>query len=352
MNKRFKRVSLAIYLDPLQSIPDSFAYNTFIGWSKKRKELAADATAAMELHQLVHIHKDIYMSGMFLHCLKPELATSFAAALSNDSITEQSLLDILKVHQIYPHSVQNGINEGEVASESKSIDVDAVIDNVSSKIEHLLEMKLSEHLSQIDFSAGSMPSVPDFTHITEHMSSQLAQHQQSLVEHIAAHANTQFESKIDAQSLSQEIVNSMSGKFAENEKALRDLITLMPSSSSNDIDTLALSQDIASIISSQLIEHQKQLLGSSSNSAQMQLVDQQALSHDIAMAIGDKLDHSQQISELKSVVTQQNTLINQLMQQIRQQGGVVTTPANFAEPQESVEERLEKVQRLKKKGVF
>ncbi len=351
MNKRFKRVSLAIYLDPLQSIPDSFAYNTFIGWSKKRKELAADATAAMELHQLVHIHKDIYMSGMFLHCLKPELATSFAMALSNDSITEQSLLDILKVHQIQPHGVSSRVEEA-ASTESKNFDVDSVIDNVSSKIEHLLEMKLSEHLSQIDFSANTTPSVPDFTHITEHMSSQLAQHQQSLVEHIAAHANTQFESKIDAQALSQEIVNSMSGKFAENEKALRDLITLMPSSSSNDIDTLALSQDIASIISSQLIEHQKQLMGGSLSSSQLASVDQQALSHDIAKAIGDKLDHSQQIAELKSVVTQQNTLINQLMQQIKQQGGVVTTPANFAEPQESVEERLEKVQRLKKKGVF
>jgi len=144
----------------------------------------------------------------------------------------------------------------------------------------------------------------------------------------------------------------MSGKFAENEKALRDLITLMPSSSSNDIDTLALSQDIASIISSQLIEHQKQLMGGSLSSSQLASVDQQALSHDIAKAIGDKLDHSQQIAELKSVVTQQNTLINQLMQQIKQQGGLVATPANFAEPQESVEERLEKVQRLKKKGVF
>ncbi len=348
MNKRFKRVSLAIYLDPLQSIPDSFAYNTFIGWSKKRKELAADATAAMELHQLVHIHKDIYMSGMFLHCLKPELATSFAAALSNDAITEESLLDILKVHQIQPQGVAVPASTDVAHVEPQGFDVDSVIDNVSEKIEHLLEVKLSEHLSQLDLSAKIPSEAPDFSHITEHMSSQLAQHQQSLYEHIAAHANTNFENKIDAQALSQEIVNSMSGKFAENEQALRDLITTMPSSAANDIDTSALSQDIASIISSQLVD----LMSSSTSSSAAQPVDQQALSHEIAQAIGDKLDHTQQITELKGVVTQQNKLINQLMQQIKQQGGVVVQPANLGEPQESVGERLEKVQKLKKKGVF
>ncbi len=350
MNKRFKRVSLAIYLDPLQSIPDSFAYNTFIGWSKKRKELAADSTAAMELHQLVHIHKDIYMSGMFLHCLKPELATSFAAALSNDSITEQSLLDILKVHQIAPEPTFEQVNAQLNSSQSSASDVDSVIDTVSEKIEHLLEMKLSEHLSQLSFPAETPVEVPDFSHITEHMTSQLAQHQQSLYEHISAQASSGFENKIDAQALSQEIVNSMSGKFAENEQALRDLISSMPSSAAaNDIDTSALSHDIASIISSQLIEHQQ---GLGVSGSPVSTLDQQALSHDIAQAIGDKLDHSQQIADLKSVVTQQNTLINQLMQQIKQQGGVVTQPATLGEPQESVEVRLEKVQKLKKKGVF
>lgn len=347
MNKRFKRVSLAIYLDPLQSIPDSFAYNTFIGWSKKRKELAADSTAAMELHQLVHIHKDIYMSGMFLHCLKPELATSFAAALSNDSITEQSLLDILTVHQITPTPTFEQVNAQLNSAQSFTGDIDSVIDTVSEKIEHLLEMKLSEHLAQISLPSEASTEVPDFSHITEHMTSQLAQHQQSLYEHISAQASSGFDNKIDAQALSQEIVNSMSGKFAENEQALRDLISSMPSSAAaNDIDTSSLSHDIASIISSQLIEHQ-QTQGNSNASA----LDQEALSHDIALAIGDKLDHSQQIAELKSVVTQQNALINQLMQQINQQGGVVTSASN-SQPHESVEARLEKVQKLKKKGVF
>lgn len=347
MNKRFKRVSLAIYLDPLQSIPDSFAYNTFIGWSKKRKQLAADSTAAMELHQLVHIHKDIYMSGMFLHCLKPELATSFAAALSNDSITQQSLLDILKVHQIAPEPSFDQVNAQLNSTLDVTADVDSVIDTVSEKIEHLLEVKLSEHLSQLSLPSEASAEVPDFSHITEHMTSQLAQHQQSLYEHISAQASSGFENKIDAQALSQEIVNSMSGKLAENEQALRDLISSMPSSAAaNDIDTSTLSHDIATIISSQLIEHQ-QSLGTRGST-----LDQQALSHDIAQAIGDKLDHSQQIADLKSVVTQQNTLINQLMQQIKQQGGVMTQPANLGSPQESVEVRLEKVQKLKKKGVF
>ncbi|QTG88128.1 hypothetical protein JTI77_11225 [Vibrio furnissii] len=110
MSNRFKRVSFALYLDPKQSSADNFAFNTMLGWSKKRQELAADATAAMELHQLVHIHKHIYLSGLYLHTLKPELAMSLASALSTESINTQSLLDMLKLHQIEPQSAA-GLDE-------------------------------------------------------------------------------------------------------------------------------------------------------------------------------------------------------------------------------------------------
>ncbi len=100
MSSRFKKVSLALYLDPTQSAADHHAYQTMLGWSNRRKALAVDSAAAMELHQLVHIHKDIYLSGLYLHDLKPELAKSVAAALAQDSVSSATLLDILKAHQI------------------------------------------------------------------------------------------------------------------------------------------------------------------------------------------------------------------------------------------------------------
>lgn len=100
MRSRFKKVSLALYLDPTQSAADHHAYQTMLGWANRRKTLAVDSAAAIELHQLVHIHKDIYLSGLYLHDLKPELVKSVAAALSADSVNSDALLAILKAHHI------------------------------------------------------------------------------------------------------------------------------------------------------------------------------------------------------------------------------------------------------------
>lgn len=100
MSSRFKKVSLALYLDPTQSKADSYAFTTLSSWAKRRQELSLDASATMELHQLVHVHKDIYLSGLFLYQLKPELAKSMAAALASDKISESALFDALSLNQI------------------------------------------------------------------------------------------------------------------------------------------------------------------------------------------------------------------------------------------------------------
>ncbi|WJG22703.1 hypothetical protein [Vibrio furnissii] len=169
MSNRFKRVSFALYLDPKQSSADNFAFNTMLGWSKKRQELAADATAAMELHQLVHIHKHIYLSGLYLHTLKPELAMSLASALSTESINTQSLLDMLKLHQIEPQSAA-GLGEAmcqtladKVAasvqaqlSAAAPSDASAMSDGVASVLAQVqrLEETLTSHITPASSAEG------------------------------------------------------------------------------------------------------------------------------------------------------------------------------------------------------
>ncbi|MCG6215879.1 hypothetical protein [Vibrio furnissii] len=166
MSNRFKRVSFALYLDPKQSSADNFAFNTMLGWSKKRQELAADATAAMELHQLVHIHKHIYLSGLYLHSLKPELAMSLASALSTESINTQSLLDILKLHQIEPQSAA-GLDEtmcqtladkvaASVQAQLSAAAPSAMSDGVASVLAQVqrLEETLTSHTTPVSSAEG------------------------------------------------------------------------------------------------------------------------------------------------------------------------------------------------------
>lgn len=166
MSNRFKRVSFALYLDPKQSSADNFAFNTMLGWSKKRQELAADATAAMELHQLVHIHKHIYLSGLYLHTLKPELAMSLASALSTESINTQSLLDMLKLHQIEPQSAA-GLDEAmcqtladkvaaSVQAQLSAAAPSAMSDGVASVLAQVqrLEETLTSHTTPVSSAEG------------------------------------------------------------------------------------------------------------------------------------------------------------------------------------------------------
>ena len=160
MSKRFKKIALAIYLDPAQKGPDSFTYDTMVNWSQKRKEYAADPNASIELHQLVHIHKDIYLSGLFLHQLKPELAKSLALSLSGESINETVLFEVLKSHQIVKNepikvdqeelfeSINTAISTSLSSSKLQSSDVGN--DRLSYDIENLLTNKLSEQLKLIN----------------------------------------------------------------------------------------------------------------------------------------------------------------------------------------------------------
>ncbi len=164
MSKRFKKIALAIYLDPAQKGPDSFTYETMVEWSQKRKEYAADPLASIELHKLVHIHKDIYLSGLFLHKLKPELAKSLALSLSKESITENVLLDVLKSHQILEH--QSASIDSEQLLTSINATIANTLDNrepqvvetaatgfdhtaLSSDFEKLLDKKSAEQQKQI-----------------------------------------------------------------------------------------------------------------------------------------------------------------------------------------------------------
>ncbi|WP_264876276.1 hypothetical protein [Vibrio agarivorans] len=103
MDSTLKKVSYSVFLDPTQNESDYFAYKIMQKWAKQQKQFAQDPSAAVQLHNQIHIHKDIYLSGLYLHQLKPELAKSLASGLSKDTINNKTLNSILEAHQVIEH---------------------------------------------------------------------------------------------------------------------------------------------------------------------------------------------------------------------------------------------------------
>jgi hypothetical protein len=100
MDSTLKKVSYSVFLDPTQNESDYFAYKIMQKWAKQQKQFAQDPSAAVQLHNQIHIHKDIYLSGLYLHQLKPELAKALASGLSKDTINNKTLNSLLEAHQV------------------------------------------------------------------------------------------------------------------------------------------------------------------------------------------------------------------------------------------------------------
>ncbi|MDR9826587.1 hypothetical protein RCJ22_13310 [Vibrio sp. FNV 38] len=118
MDNQLKKISYSVFLDPTQNESDYFAYKIMQRWAKQQKQYAQDPAAAVQLHNQIHIHKDIYLSGLFLHQLKPELAKALASALTENTLNKDTLCNLLSAHQMFTdqdpsyqfsmHSTQDG----------------------------------------------------------------------------------------------------------------------------------------------------------------------------------------------------------------------------------------------------
>lgn len=91
MSNQHKRVNFSIFLDPINSKSDRYAYSLLGKWVKERKALATDPMAAAKLHHRVHMHKDIYLAGVYLYLLSPHLCEQLTASLSEETVNLETL---------------------------------------------------------------------------------------------------------------------------------------------------------------------------------------------------------------------------------------------------------------------
>lgn len=97
MTNQLKRVNCSLFLDPVNSEADRYAVSIMQRWVEERRLLVETPSAGKELHHNLHRHKDIYLSGLFLHILSPALTSQLSAVLSEQSIHMDTLAKKLKM---------------------------------------------------------------------------------------------------------------------------------------------------------------------------------------------------------------------------------------------------------------
>ncbi|MEX3074157.1 hypothetical protein AB3Y13_20605 [Vibrio alginolyticus] len=319
MSNRFKKVSLSLYLDPRQSSSDRIAYSTLADWAKKRQQYAADPSAAVDLHNIVHVHKDIYLSGLFLHLLKPELATSLASSLSTDSIKEQVLIDVMSSHQI------SGSQGGGEAIEQSQL-LEAISQQVQTALRGELAEQFKSSRDEIDSAANELKA---------QLSSELTEQVQT--------------SRRQIDSATNELKSQIERMEAERVRQLEQQNELVASNPQE------LNAELAEALNSQVKEAlQSHFSEYTPGSAPLAEVDTDALTEELASIVRQRDDEQKrQIAELSDLIKKQSQLLKKLSlnQPVTSANDDSGDSVDLNSP-EQVEKRLANVQKMKKKRVF
>ncbi len=346
MSNRFKKVSLSLYLDPKHSSSDRIAYSTLADWAKKRQQYAADPSAAVDLHNIVHVHKDIYLSGLFLHLLKPELATSLASSLSTDSIKDQVLIDVMNSHQI---------SAGQSGS---AVDQSQLLEAITQQVQSALSSELSE---QFLSSRGEIDAATN--ELKAQLSTELTEQLQSSRDEIDA-ATNELKAQLST-GLSEQLQTSRSEiDSATNElkvqierleaERTRQLEQQQESAASTPQD---MSAELAEAVNSQLKEvlqsHFSEQQSEAGVSSPVEF-DTDALTEKVSAIVRQRDDEQKrQIAELSDLIKKQSQLLKKLSlnQPIASTNDEDSGAVDLSSP-EQVEKRLANVQKMKKKRVF
>ncbi|MGF1726647.1 hypothetical protein [Photobacterium nomapromontoriensis] len=97
MTNQLKRVNCSLFLDPVNSEADRYAVSIMQRWVEERRLLVETPSAGKELHHNLHRHKDIYLSGLFLHLLSPALTSQLSGVLSEQNVHMETLAQKLKM---------------------------------------------------------------------------------------------------------------------------------------------------------------------------------------------------------------------------------------------------------------
>ncbi|MGF1691440.1 hypothetical protein [Photobacterium kagoshimensis] len=97
MSSQLKRVNYSIYLDLVKSQSDRFAVGVMQKWVDERKQLVENPSDAAALHSSLHMHKTIYLAGMYMYLLSPALSQGLVDNLGKDTVDIPTLRRQLEI---------------------------------------------------------------------------------------------------------------------------------------------------------------------------------------------------------------------------------------------------------------
>lgn len=100
-NAQAKKLSLALYLNPVTSDADREAMEALVDWYEKAKSsFGEDEEAALDAATRV-FHHDVYLAGLHLHLINPRLCRQVAEALAQKDLSMGGLVRQLEASGLW-----------------------------------------------------------------------------------------------------------------------------------------------------------------------------------------------------------------------------------------------------------
>ncbi|PSU34045.1 hypothetical protein [Photobacterium lutimaris] len=93
MAERLKRINYSIYLDPLNNPADLYASKVLHQWADDFTRLKAESgeESGLALLNARNVQKQVYLSGLFMHLLSPELSQQLSLQVTESQVSEFTL---------------------------------------------------------------------------------------------------------------------------------------------------------------------------------------------------------------------------------------------------------------------
>lgn len=185
MSSQLKRMTFSIYMDPGALESDRYAVGVLQNWYQRARKIQ-DGAEQFDFSKS-RFHKDIYLSGMFMYVLAPNLCKVIANALGPEQVSLTTLR----------HAFAScGFNLGEGHEASSPVN-DAMIDQIVARLAPQLGQGDSAALvDEIIHRLGQQAAVPAQDNLVDEIVSRLGQQsamssQDNLVDEIVSRLGEQ-----------------------------------------------------------------------------------------------------------------------------------------------------------------
>ncbi|MGF1785789.1 hypothetical protein L4D00_08345 [Photobacterium swingsii] len=305
MSSQLKRVNYSIYLDLVKSQSDRFAVGVMQKWVDERKQLVENPSDAAALHSSLHMHKTIYLAGMYMYLLSPALSQGLVDNLGKDTVDIPTLRRQLEICGFQLDNAETADLSGMLEQIKGAVDFSSVNQGLAELQQSVMDLSHfdregpagEENTAQADLSEASLVAV------TQAMQAQFQPLQAQLME---------VEARLSGQD------------STSTEKA--EIIRAMAEQQAIALDQQ--NQQLAEIKA--LLEAQRQA---------SELAAEQAASAKQA---------AQEMAELKAMLKAQTQMIRNLSLN----APAAETKAAVPEDEPDLSQRIASVQKIKKKGLF